>query len=306
VSLREADPLSGIIESPSEVSAKERERALTTWLREKDSILIGFSGGVDSAYLACVALDVLGAGRMLAVIGRSASYPAEQYDGALSIARQFGLPVEQVSTDELNDPRYAANPSNRCYYCKTELWGRLGPMARERGLAVVVDGTNADDLRDHRPGRVAADESGVLSPLAILGFRKSEIRALSRLRGIPTWSAPSSPCLSSRIPYGVGVTPDRLRRVEIAERALRAAGVEGDLRVRYHGSIARIEISPAHLAKWSEEAGRGIIERAVMSAGFETVELDPRGYRSGSLNEGHITAAGLQTELTQLSVRRGK
>ena len=252
---------------------------------------VGFSGGVDSAYLACVAIGALSADRVLAIIGRSASYPAEQWATARAVADRFAVPVLEVDTEEILDPRYAANPTNRCYFCKTELWSRLAPIARARGLAVLADGTNGDDLSDHRPGAAAAREHGVRSPLAELGFTKVEIRALSHVRGIPTWSQPSSPCLSSRIPYGTAVTPERLARVEAAERALRALGIGGDLRVRHHGDLARVELAPGELERW---LGADVVRlrEAVREAGYARVALDLRGFRSGSLNVlGGVTAA---------------
>jgi uncharacterized protein len=276
----------------TEIDRCEKEHRLTEWLRQRRSVLIGFSGGVDSAYLACVAVDVLDRGSVLAVIGKSASYPEGQWAAARAVARQFSVPVLEIDTAELADPRYAANPTNRCYFCKRELWSRLVPLAAERGMACVVDGTNADDLADYRPGARAAAEWGVLSPLAALGFTKSDIRALSRVRGIPTWSQPSAPCLSSRIPYGTPVTTDRLRRIEAAEAALRRLGIAGDLRVRFHGDLARVELAPNELAAWLEPAAARRLRRAVVDTdGFTRVAIDLRGFRSGSLNVlGGITA----------------
>ena len=262
----------------------ELESRLVEWFRGHGSALIGFSGGVDSAYLACVAVDALGADSTLAVIGRSASYPAEQWQRARDVARDFVIPVLEVATDEVNDPRYAANPSNRCYFCKTELWDVLVPIARERGLAVVVDGTNADDRFDHRPGARAAAEHGVRSPLAELGFSKSVIRRLSRARGIQTWTQPASPCLSSRIPYGTAVTIERLGQIERAERALRELGIGGDLRVRYHGDLARIEVGQDVLNSVIGSPILVEITRVVRDAGFDRVAIDASGFRSGSLN----------------------
>ena len=269
-----------------------KEASLIAWLQRRGRIAIGFSGGVDSAYLAVVARRTLGPDGVLAIIGRSASYPAEQWATARGVAEAFDVAVLELDTDELNDPAYAANPSNRCYFCKTELWGRLVPAARDRGFVTVVDGTNADDLSDHRPGARAALERGVESPLAELGFTKSEIRAASRALGLPTWQQPSSPCLSSRIPYGTSVTRERLAQVERAESALRALGVEGDLRVRYHDDLARVELSPALIPFWLHADRLATLRDAVLAAGFERVSVDLRGFRSGSLNVLHgVTSA---------------
>jgi uncharacterized protein len=267
-----------------EMELEGKERRLADWLRARGSVLVGFSGGVDSAYLACVAVDVLGAANVLAVIGRSASYPEAQWATARDVARQFAVPVVEVDTGELEDPRYAANPTNRCYFCKSELWSRLAPLAASRGLACVVDGTNADDSSDYRPGARAAAEWGVASPLASLGFSKRDIRELSRRRGIPTWRQPSAPCLSSRIPYGTAVTPERLRRIETAEAALRALGIVGDLRVRFHGELARVELPASDVSRWLATDPARRLRDAVLGAGFQRVAVDLRGFRSGSLN----------------------
>ena len=273
-------------------SPAAREAVLVAWLRGRGRAAIGYSGGVDSAYLAVVARRTLGAENTLAIIGRSASYPAEQWATARRVAESFGIEVLELDTDELNDPRYVANPSNRCYFCKSELWSKLVPLARARGYDTVIDGTNADDLGDYRPGAQAALEHTVTSPLAAVGFTKAGIRERSRALGIPTWSQPSSPCLSSRLPYGTSVTPHRLGQVERAERALRALGITDDLRVRYHDDLARVELSRVALAIWLDPARLVELHAAVQSAGFARVALDLRGFRTGSLNVLHgVTAA---------------
>ena len=272
------------IEPATIAGARAKEQALVAWLRARGRVAIGFSGGVDSAYLACVAVDALGSENVLAIIGKSASYPAAQWAAARGVADRFGVPVLEVDTHEMEDPRYAANPSNRCYFCKTELWSLLVPVARERGIDIVVDGTNADDVTGHRPGAAAANEHGVESPLLIVGLTKAEIRALSQERDIPTWAQPSSPCLSSRIPYGVAVTATRLATIERAEAALRALGIDGDLRVRYHDDLARVELGGVELERWLEPDASERLAAAVRSAGFERVAIDLTGFRSGSLN----------------------
>ena len=272
--------------------AEHKERELFAWLRARGSALVGFSGGVDSVYLAFIAREALGSDRMVAVIGRSASYPSVQWEAARKVADDFGIPVQELDTDEMNDPRYAANPVNRCYFCKGELWTKLVPLAVERNLVVVLDGTNADDVSDYRPGAKAAEEHGVLSPLALLGFTKQDIRERSRAHGLPTWNQPSSPCLSSRVPYGTAVTAERLVFVERAEAAIRALGVTGDLRVRYHGELARVELARDELPTWLEPARQRELARAVRGAGFVRVTIDLAGFRSGSLNvlTGVVTA----------------
>jgi pyridinium-3,5-biscarboxylic acid mononucleotide sulfurtransferase len=261
-----------------------KETALANWMRAHAPLAIGFSGGVDSSYLAAVAVEVLGTEGALALIGRSESLAGTEENHAVQVAGALGIPVLQVETGELSDPDYAANPTNRCYFCKTVLWETLVPLAMERGFRTVVDGTNADDLHDYRPGAKAAVERGVLSPLAELGFTKAEIRERTRARGLPWWDRPSSPCLASRLPYGTPVTSERLRQVERAEAALRALGVAGNLRVRHHGELARVELDRQQLEQWDTEDCRPVLVSAVLSAGYSRVELDPRGFRYGSLN----------------------
>ncbi|MGZ8414442.1 MAG: ATP-dependent sacrificial sulfur transferase LarE [Gemmatirosa sp.] len=261
----------------------DRERALADWLRAHAPVLIGFSGGVDSAYLASVAIEAVGADGVLAVIGRSASYPEAQWRSARAVADLCGVPVLEVDTHELDDPDYAANPTDRCYFCKRELWGRLAPLARVRDMQ-LIDGTNADDLDDWRPGARAGAEAAVRSPLAEVGLVKADIRLLSARRGLPTAHQPSAPCLASRLPYGTPVTAPRLAQVEAAECALRVLGVRGNLRVRHHGDTARIELAPAAIDEWTTGGRLPALRAAVAGAGFTHVVVDLRGFRSGSLN----------------------
>ena len=256
---------------------------LRALIRTYPSVLLGYSGGVDSAFLAVVLRQELGKDRMLAAIGRSDSYPEAQWQTAIEVAKQFDIPLIEIATRELEDANYLANPTNRCFYCKTELWNRLVPIARERGLAIVCDGTNADDLHEHRPGKAAGARAGVRSPLAEAGLTKAEIRAASRELGLPTWDAPAAPCLSSRVQYGLAITPSRLKQVEAGEVYLRTLGVTGDLRVRHLGDRARVEVEPSWIG-WVEEH-RTVITDYLATLGFAEVEIDPRGYRRGSLLE---------------------
>lgn len=261
-------------------AAGERLRSL---LRDEfGSVCVGYSGGVDSVFLSVVALEELGPERVLAVTGRSDAYPEVQRRMALECVERFGIPHLEVATSELEDPSYAANPSNRCYFCKSELWDVLGGVAAKRGLARVVDGSNADDASDHRPGAKAAAERGVRSPLQEARLTKRQIRLLSQEMGLPTWDQPASPCLASRIAYGVRVTPERLGAIERAEESLRALGFR-TLRVRVHGDdVARLELAPAELPAAVELAAE--VRRALLEAGFARALLDVEGYRRGALN----------------------
>jgi len=245
------------------------------------SVLVGYSGGVDSALLAVVTRRALGRERAVAAMGISPSYAADQRARALDTAHRFDLNLLELPTAELNDPRYAANPTNRCYFCKQELWRVLSGAAQERGIAIVADGTNADDRGEHRPGRAAGIESGIRSPLLEAGYTKAEIREEARGLGIPVWAAPAAPCLSSRVLYGLTVTPRRLGQVEAGEALLRAAGVRGDLRVRHRGDEARIEIGPEEFPV--VRSRREQIGAELIALGFSRVTLDLAGYRRGSL-----------------------
>jgi pyridinium-3,5-biscarboxylic acid mononucleotide sulfurtransferase len=264
--------------------AVEKENALIAWLTRHRRVAIGFSGGVDSAYLAAVAIETLGPTHSLALIGRSDSLAGREEDHATTVARAVGIPALQVDTGELDDLRYATNPTNRCYFCKSVLWLTLLPIAHSRGFDTLADGTNSDDLDDYRPGGRAAAEQGVRSPLADVGLTKAEIRELTKTRGWPWWDRPASPCLASRLPYGTPVTTARLRQVELAEAALRDLGIRGNLRVRHHGDLARVELDHELLGRWRTPEAFTSLAAAVKSAGFSQVELDPRGFRSGSLN----------------------
>jgi uncharacterized protein len=261
----------------------EKERALCDTLTSIGSVIVAYSGGVDSAYLACIASRTLG-DRALAVTADSPSYPERHRELAIRIARQFGLRHEIIRTSELERPEYRANPTNRCYYCKQELYTHLSRLASAHH-AVVVDGNNADDRGDYRPGRQAAREWGVRSPLDEVNLAKDEIRELSRRAGLPTWDEPASACLSSRIPYHHEVTDEKLRMIERAEEALRALGFRV-FRVRHHDDVARVEIARQEMPRALEPEIAAAIVRDLKAAGYRYITLDLQGYRTGSLNEG--------------------
>jgi uncharacterized protein len=261
----------------------EKQRALDRILAGLESVVVAFSGGVDSSYLAVRAYHVLGR-RALAVTADSESLAGWQRSRALELAAGFGFPHRLLRTRELANPLYARNQADRCYHCKSELFGELLPLAAAEGYRHVAYGLIVDDLADFRPGQRAAREAGVRAPLAEAGLGKQELRVLSRELGLPTWDQPASPCLSSRVAYGVAVTGAVLRQVERAEDALRRLGFR-ELRVRHLGSGARVEIAPDELTRLRDPRLREAVERGVREAGYAEVVIDAQGYRRGRLNE---------------------
>ena len=269
-------------QSPSPL--RDKAHRLDSLLDGYGSALVAFSGGVDSALLAVAASRRLG-DAALCVTAESPSYPARHRQLALTVARDFGLRHEFISTAEVESPSYRANPVNRCYYCKTELYSVLASMASARGFRVVLDGNNADDRGDYRPGRQAGREHGVRSPLDEADLTKDDIRALAHELGMSTWDEPASACLSSRVPYHTAIDEATLARIERAETALHELGFR-ICRVRHHQDLARIEFGPDDLARALDPEWSDRVVHAVQQVGYAHVTVDPQGYRRGSLNEG--------------------
>lgn len=272
-----------IQKSPDAHSVEEKERNLRGLMREMQTVLVAYSGGVDSSYVALIATQELGE-KAVCVLGVSPSVSQVQREFAERVATDFNFNFKTISTYELENPNYKANPINRCYFCKDELYGKLSVVAAEQNLSFVLDGSNTDDMSDFRPGRQAASEHEVRSPLIEVGINKSELRELSKKLDLPTWDKPASPCLSSRIAYGIPVSIARLSKVERGEKILSDLGFR-EFRVRYHGELVRLEIAPSEMEHILRKTVTDRIADSFRTLGFRYVTLDLHGYRTGALNE---------------------
>ncbi len=264
-----------------------RQARLTEIFRSLGRVMVAYSGGVDSALVLKVARDVLGRENVLGVLALSASYASRELESALAVARTIDAEVRVVETKELDNPDYARNPINRCYFCKQTLFDDLAPLQAAEGYPIIVDGFNADDVGDHRPGRQAARERGVRSPLLEAGLDKADIRALARRLGLPIWNKPSLACLSSRIPYGTPVTPEALTQIDAAENVLRDLGF-AQVRVRHYAEqkMARIEVEADELPALVAPETRAAVVAGLQALGYRHVTIDLAGYRTGSMNPG--------------------
>ena len=271
---------------------QSKEERLRQLFRELESVIVAYSGGVDSSYVAYVANEELGP-RAVCITGQSASLPAYQREEMDRVVNQFGFRHEIIQTEELDNPDYRANNSDRCFFCKDELYMKLEAVARSRGIQHIVDGSTTDDLHDYRPGRQAATQHAVRSPLIEAGLNKSEVRELSRKAGLPTWDKPASPCLSSRIAYGTTVTIERLSKVDRGEGILRELGFR-EFRVRHHDQLVRLEIAPAELDRVLRREVIDEVAKRFRELGFKYVTLDLHGFRSGSMNEVLTELQGLR------------
>ncbi len=267
----------------AKTSIEEKLDYLKKTLRDMGTVLVAYSGGVDSTFLAVTAHEVLGK-NSLAVFAASPVAPPMEKEEAEALAHNTGLRFKIIESSEMSNPDFVANPPERCYYCKRELFSELKPIAQAEGLTWIADGTNADDLSDFRPGRKASAEAGIRSPLLEAGLTKAEIRQLSHTQGLPTWDRLASPCLASRIPYGIPVTAETLNKIARGEQYLHSLGLR-QLRLRHHGDIARIELDPGDMDKIIKPEIRQDIVKHLKALGYKYVTLDLTGYRIGSLNE---------------------
>ena len=258
---------------------------LLSILKELESVVVGFSAGVDSTFLLYAAIQALGGKNVLAVTARSATYPERQFKEAVAYAKSLGARHMAVDSEELDIPGFRDNPTNRCFICKTELYSQLKKVAETQGYKTVIDGSNADDVSDYRPGMQALKKLGIRSPLLEAGLSKQAIRMLSKKAGLPTWDKPAFACLSSRFPYGVEISEEDLAKVDAGERFMEELGLPGSIRVRHHKTIVRLEVDPANFSMLIDEKVYPRVVQKFKSLGYKYVTLDLQGYRTGSMNE---------------------